>query len=44
MEILVRNGANVNEKNVKISLLEKQMILKKRERVQRERDEMKEGD
>jgi hypothetical protein len=40
-EILVRNGANINEKDVKIFLLEKQMILIKRgrEREQRERAE-----
>ncbi len=38
MEILVRNGANINEKDVKIFQFEKQMILRKRESEQRERE------
>jgi hypothetical protein len=56
VEILLRNGANINEKDVsnisvqetddreKISLFEKQLISKERERAENERKEMREGD
>ncbi len=43
MEILLRSGANINEKNVRNTfLLEKQMILIEREERERERVEREE--
>ncbi len=45
MEILLRNGANINEKNVKnISVGETEDFERGRERAKKKREEMREGD
>ncbi len=45
MEILVRNGANINEKTVKnISLGETDDFEREREGAKKEREERREGD